>query len=144
MELIGSGEYGFGMVNFANADMVGHCGRIGPAITAVKAVDAAISRIVTALEACGGCALITADHGNADEMLVHTGHGDEPCTRHSINPVPCILYDPRYNGSYHLRQPQAGEDIQMTPGLSHLAATLFMMLGLNPPQDMNPPLIEAN
>lgn len=144
IELIESGKYGFGMVNFANADMVGHCGRIEPTITAVEAVDAAIGRIVTALEARGGCALITADHGNADEMLVHTGHGDEPCTRHSINPVPCILYDPRYDGSYHLRQPQAGENIQMTPGLSCLAATLFMMLGFNPPEDMNSSLIEAN
>ncbi len=147
--LIGSGDYGFGMINFANADMVGHCGRIGPAIAAVEAVDAAIGRIIDALEASGGCALITADHGNADEMLVHSSHGDEPCTRHSINPVPCILFDPRYDGTYHLRQPrigqiQGGYDIQTTPGLSHLAATLFVMLGLNPPEDMNPPLIEAN
>jgi len=141
LKLIGSGEYGFGMINFANADMVGHCGRIGPAITAVEAVDTAIGRIVDALKISGGCALITADHGNADEMLVHTNHGDEACTRHSINPVPCILYDPRYDGSYHLRLPQPGDDIQMTPGLSHLAATLFVMLGLNPPEDMNPPLI---
>jgi len=144
VELIGSGEYGFGMINFANADMVGHCGLIGPTITAVEAVDAAIGRIVDALEASGGCALITADHGNADEMLVHTSHGDEACTRHSINPVPCILFDPRYDGSYHLRQAQTGDDIHTTPGLSHLAATLFVMLGLNPPEDMSPSLIEAD
>ncbi len=147
--LIGSGEYGFGLINFANADMVGHCGRIGPAITAVEVVDTAIGRIVAALETSGGCALITADHGNADEMFVHTRHGDEICTRHSINPVPCILFDPRYDGSYHLRQhqtgqTQAGDDIHTTPGLSHLAATLFVMLGLNPPADLNSSLIEAN
>jgi len=141
VELIESGNYGFGLINFANADMVGHCGRIGPAAAAVEAVDTAIGRIVAALEGCGGCALITADHGNAEEMLVHTGHGDEACTRHSINPVPCILFDSRYDGSYHLRQPQPGDDIHTTPGLSHLAATLFVMLGLNPPEDMNPPLI---
>ena len=144
IDLIGSGEYGFGMINFANADMVGHCGRIGPAITAVEAVDTAVGRIVDALEASGGCALITADHGNADEMIVHTSHGDEACTRHSINPVPCILFDPRYDGSYHLRQARAGDDIHTTPGLSHLAATLFVMLGLNPPEDMNSSLIEVN
>jgi len=140
-DLIGSGEYGFGMINFANADMVGHCGRIEPAITAVEAVDTAIGRIIAALDASGGCALITADHGNADEMIVHTGHGDEACTRHSINPVPCILFDSRYDGSYHLRQPQPEEDIDMTPGLSHLAATLFMMLGMDSPEDMNPSLV---
>jgi len=144
VDLIDSGEYGFGLINFANADMVGHCGRIEPAIAAVEAVDTAIGRIVAALEATGGCALITADHGNAEEMVVHTGHGDEPCTRHSINPVPCILFDPQYDGSYHLRQTQAGEDIDMIPGLSHLAATLFVMLGLNSPEDMNPSLIEVN
>ncbi|GMQ99767.1 MAG: 2,3-bisphosphoglycerate-independent phosphoglycerate mutase [Zetaproteobacteria bacterium] len=144
VELIGSGEYGFGLINFANVDMVGHCGRIEPAIAAVEVVDTAIGRIVAALEACGGSALITADHGNAEEMLVHTSHGDEPCTRHSINPVPCILFDPRYDGSYHLRQPQQEEDIGMTPGLSHLAATLFMMLGMDSPEDMNPPLIVLN
>jgi len=142
--LIGTGEYGFGLINFANADMVGHCGRIAPAITAIEAVDTAIGRIVAALEAAGGCALITADHGNAEEMLVHTSHGDEACTRHSINPVPCILFDPRYDGTYHLRQARAGEDVSTTPGLSHLAATLFVMLGMDAPADMNAPLIVAN
>ncbi|MDQ6959914.1 MAG: 2,3-bisphosphoglycerate-independent phosphoglycerate mutase, partial [Mariprofundaceae bacterium] len=143
VELISSGEYGFGLINFANADMVGHCGKIGPAIRAVEVVDTAIGRICQALEASGGCALITADHGNAEEMIVHTNHGDEPCTRHSINPVPCILFDPRFGGEYRLRQPQAGEDMRMTPGLSHLAATLFVMLGLDPPEDMNAPLVVA-
>jgi len=142
--LIKSGEYGFGLINFANADMVGHCGRIAPVIAAVEAVDTAVGRIVAALEAVGGCALITADHGNAEEMLVHTRQGDEPCTKHSLNPVPCILFQPQYDGSYHLRQPHDGDDIQVTPGLSHLAATLFMMLGLNPPEDMNPSLLEEN
>lgn len=143
IELIESGEYGFGLINFANADMVGHCGRIEPTVDAVEAVDAAIGRIVAALEACGGCALITADHGNAEEMLVHTDHGDEPCTRHSINPVPCIFYDPLYDGSYRLRQPEEGEDdVSMIPGLSHLASTLFIMLGQDAPVDMNAPLVE--
>jgi len=142
VELIGSGAYGFGLINFANADMVGHCGRIEPTIAAVEAVDAAVGRIVAALEASCGSALITADHGNAEEMLVHTSHGDEACTRHSINPVPCILFDSGYDGTYHLRQAHAGEDVHMMPGLSHLAATLFVMLGLNPPEDMSPPLIE--
>ncbi len=142
--LIASGEYGFGMINFANADMVGHCGLIGPTVAAVEVVDIAIRRIIGALEASGGCALITADHGNADEMLVHTSHGDETCTRHSINPVPCILFDSRYDGSYHLRQVQAEDDVHTTPGLSHLAATLFVMLGLTPPEDMSPSLIEPD
>ncbi len=143
VELIESGEYGFGLINFANADMVGHCGRMDAAIRAVEAVDAAVGRIVAAVEAAGGAALITADHGNAEEMMVHTDHGDEPCTRHSTNPVPCILFDAAWRGGYHLRQPRPDDDVQHTPGLSHLAATLFVMLGMPPPADMNPPLIET-
>ena len=144
VELIESGEYGFGLINFANADMVGHCGRLDAAVRAVEAVDAAIGRIVAALERAGGTALITADHGNAEEMLVHTDHGDEPCTRHSTNPAPCILFDAEWDGGYHLRQPGPDDDVQRTPGLSHLAATLFVMLGMAPPADMNPPLIQTD
>jgi len=138
VELIASGEYGFGLINFANADMVGHCGRVDAAIQAVEAVDTAVGRIVAALENVGGYALITADHGNAEEMLVTTKDGgSEPCTKHSTNPVPCILFDPAYDGSYALRQPEDGGD----PGLSNLAATLFEMMGQSVPDDLDASLI---
>jgi 2,3-bisphosphoglycerate-independent phosphoglycerate mutase len=141
--LIESGEYGFGLINFANADMVGHCGEMESAIAAVEAVDAAVGQIVKALEEAGGCALITADHGNAEEMTVATGDGGlEPSTKHSINPVPCILFDPAYDGSYRLRQAVDTDDVQTTPGLSHLAATLFEVMGEAVPEDINPSLIE--
>lgn len=142
VELIESGRYGFGLINFANADMVGHCGRMEPAIRAVETVDAAIGRITGALAKTGGSAIITADHGNVEEMRVATAHGDEPSTKHSLDPVPCILFDPRFDGSYTLRQPQGGGDIHVEPGLSNLAATLFIMLGMAPPADINPSLIE--
>jgi len=123
VELIESGEYGFGLINIANADMVGHCGTMEPVIAAIEAVDAAVGKIVAALEKAGGCALITADHGNAEEMTVTTGSGElEPSTKHSTNPDPCILFDPAYDGSYRLRQPTDADDVQTTPGLSHLAA----------------------
>jgi len=125
IKMVQSGEYGFGLINFANADMVGHCGRIGPAIAAVEAVDAAVGRIMEAVEAVGGAALITADHGNAEEMLVGSS---EACTRHSINPVPCILFDPN-DGSHRLRQ-QGDDGVQL--GLSNLAATLCTMMGIEP------------
>jgi 2,3-bisphosphoglycerate-independent phosphoglycerate mutase len=145
VELIESGEYGFGLINFANADMVGHCGEMESAIAAVEAVDTAVGQIVTALEKAGGCALITADHGNAEEMTVATGDGEfEPSTKHSIHPVPCILFDPAFDGSYRLRQAADTDDMQTTPGLSHLAATLFEMMGEEVPEDINPSLIEAN
>lgn len=140
--LVISGEYGFGLINFANADMVGHCGKLEPAIRAVEAVDAAVGRICSTLEEAGGSALVTADHGNAEEMRVKTRTGDEPSTRHSINPVPCILFDPGFDGSYALR-PFRGVGLppEETPGLSNVAATLFQMLGEEVPEDLNPSLI---
>lgn len=137
VELIESGEYGFGLINLANADMVGHCGKIAPAITAIETVDAAVGRIVDALKAAGGYALITADHGNAEEMLVTGKDGStEPCTKHSTNPVPCMLFDPAYDGSYSLSQPEHGD-----PGLANLAATLFEMMGHAVPDDLDASLI---
>jgi len=137
IDLIERGEYGFGLINFANADMVGHCGKIAPAITAIEAVDTAVGRIVAALEKVGGYALITADHGNAEEMLVISKDGSsEACTKHSTNPVPCILFDPAYDGSYTLRQAEDGE-----PGLSNLAATLFEIMGYAAPDDLDASLI---
>jgi len=143
--LIESGDYGFGLINFANADMVGHCGKIEPAIAAIEAVDTAVGRITAALEKVGGLALISADHGNAEEMLVATGKGtQESSTKHSTNPVPCILFDPHYDGGYHLRQPVGNDVPGEEPGLAHIAATLFQMLGTEPPEDICPSLIEAD
>lgn len=141
VELIESGDYGFGLINFANADMVGHCGHIEPAVKAIEAVDAAIGKIVAALEKAGGSALITADHGNAEEMQVATASGHEPSTKHSINPVPCILFDPSYDGSYSLQQPSDNDDVNTRPGLSHIAATLFEMMGKDVPDGLNRSLI---
>ncbi|ATX81203.1 phosphoglycerate mutase [Mariprofundus ferrinatatus] len=145
VELIESDQYGFGLINFANADMVGHCGMMAPAIKAIETVDAAVGRIVDALEKAGGKALITADHGNAEEMLVFAKDGaQEASTKHSINPVPCILFDPTYDGSYNLRQPDDEQTIETKPGLAHLAATLFEMMGQQVPDDIYPSLIVRN
>ena len=143
VELVASGEYGFGLINLANADMVGHCGRMEPAIAAIESVDAAVGRIIDALQAAGGAALITADHGNAEEMLVYNSAGEpEACTKHSLNPVPCILFDADYDGSYTLRQPDGDDSPQHRPGLAHLAATLFDAMDLPVPDDLYPSLIQ--
>jgi 2,3-bisphosphoglycerate-independent phosphoglycerate mutase len=82
------GDYGFGIINFANPDMVGHTGSIPAAIKAIEAVDAQLKRVVEAVHAKGGALLITADHGNADHMLEPDG---SPNTQHSLNPVPVIV-----------------------------------------------------
>ncbi len=134
VELIETGEYGFGLINFANADMVGHCGKLDPAIKAVEAVDRAVGQIVEALEKQGGNAIITADHGNAEEMVTHTNHGDEPCTKHSVNPVPCILF--KSGGKFELSA-AANKDA----GLANLAATVCDMMDIEVPKGLEQSLL---
>jgi 2,3-bisphosphoglycerate-independent phosphoglycerate mutase len=84
----GEDDFAFGIINFANADMVGHTGVIEAAVTAVETVDECLGRVVAAVRDSGGALLITADHGNADEMLEEDG---SPDTAHSLNPVPVIV-----------------------------------------------------
>jgi len=82
------GEYRFGIVNFANPDMVGHTGIIPAAVKAVEAVDACLGDVVAAVQRSGGACIVTADHGNCDNMLEPDG---SPNTAHSLNPVPLIV-----------------------------------------------------
>src|SRR2546421_5867733 len=87
-EEIGKG-YRFAIVNFANPDMVGHTGVIPAVVEAVESVDSCLGEVVDAVERAGGVALITADHGNAEEML--EPDGKSPHTAHTTNPVPLIV-----------------------------------------------------
>ncbi len=82
------GDYRFGIINFANPDMVGHTGDIPAAVRAVEAVDACLAEVVAAVHGAGGACMVTADHGNADNMLEPDG---SPNTAHSTNPVPFIV-----------------------------------------------------
>jgi 2,3-bisphosphoglycerate-independent phosphoglycerate mutase len=82
------GDYGFAIINFANPDMVGHTGVIPAAVAAIEAVDAQLGRLVAAVHEKGGACIVTADHGNADNMLEPDG---SPNTAHSLNPVPLIV-----------------------------------------------------
>jgi 2,3-bisphosphoglycerate-independent phosphoglycerate mutase len=81
----------FGIINFANADMVGHTGVIPAAVAAIETVDACLGEVVAAVHASGGACIVTADHGNADHMLEADG---SPNTAHSLNPVPLIVTVP--------------------------------------------------
>jgi 2,3-bisphosphoglycerate-independent phosphoglycerate mutase len=140
--LIESGRFDFGLINFANADMVGHTGDLAATEVAATTVDIALGRILAAVERTGGSALIIADHGNADEMLILNKRGEEEIsTKHSINPVPCILFDPRPGRPYALRQQDGDDSPGHAPGLSHIAATLFLMLGRPVPDGLNAPLL---
>jgi 2,3-bisphosphoglycerate-independent phosphoglycerate mutase len=112
------------IVNFANADMVGHSGKIEPTVTAVETVDACLGRIYTAARQSGGAIIVTADHGNA-EMLIDPDTGG-PHTSHTTNPVPFIVVSEKANG-FKLR----GEG-----SLQDISPTVLGMLGLPQPKEM--------
>lgn len=131
IKLIECGDYGFGLINYPNADMVGHCGKLEPTVAAIEAVDVALGRLIDAVEAAGWSAVITADHGNGEEMQIADKDGkNEASTRHSLNPVPCVVFDPPRHQHYKLRQPDASLSVQDMPGLSHLAATILQLMAL--------------
>ncbi len=134
VELIASGEYGFGLINFANADMVGHCGMMAPAIAAVEAVDTALGQIIEALEKVGGNAIVTADHGNAEEMITYKKNHQEACTKHSINPVPCVLFGAETEFTLN-------DSVAAGAGLANLAATVCDMLAIDTPEGLEPSLL---
>jgi 2,3-bisphosphoglycerate-independent phosphoglycerate mutase len=111
----------FGIINFANADMVGHTGVIAAAVAAIETVDECLGRVLAAVHESGGVCLVTADHGNADHMLEPDG---SPNTAHSLNPVPLILTSP----AVALRQ-DGGI-------LADVAPTLLQALGVAQPAAM--------
>jgi 2,3-bisphosphoglycerate-independent phosphoglycerate mutase len=113
-------DYAFAIINYANADMVGHTGSIPAAIEAVETVDECLGRLVEAVHAKGGACLITADHGNADNMLEPDG---SPNTAHSLNPVPVIVT-------------AEGARLDGEGILADVAPTLLAMLGIEQPAEM--------
>jgi 2,3-bisphosphoglycerate-independent phosphoglycerate mutase len=117
---IGRG-YSFGIVNFANPDMVGHTGIIPAVVRAVETVDACLGEAVEVVERAGGVTLVTADHGNAEQML--EPDGVSPHTAHTTNPVPLILT-------------AAGVELHDGGGLSDLMPTALSLLGIEPPAEM--------
>jgi 2,3-bisphosphoglycerate-independent phosphoglycerate mutase len=119
---IKSGKYDVIILNFANMDMVGHTGVFEAAVKAVEAVDNCVGRITEALRIAGGVALITADHGNAEQM--ENPHTGEPHTAHTSNPVKCV-----YMGNNEVKALDNGK-------LSDLAPTIFDLLGIPKPIDM--------
>ena len=110
----------FGIINFANADMVGHTGVIEAAVRAVETVDRCLGDVVQAVLETGGACLITADHGNADHMLEPDG---SPNTAHSLNPVPVIVTVP-------------GLTLRQGGVLADVAPTLLEMMGIEQPAEM--------
>ena len=114
-------DFRFAIINFANPDMVGHTGVIPAAVEAVETVDACLRRIVETVHATGGACIVTADHGNADNMLEPDG---SPNTAHSLNPVPFVV---------------TVEGARLDPGggiLADVAPTALELLGIDQPAEM--------
>jgi 2,3-bisphosphoglycerate-independent phosphoglycerate mutase len=111
---------GFGIINFANPDMVGHTGVIEAAVRAVETVDRCLGQVVTAVHESGGACVITADHGNSDHMLEDDG---SPNTAHSLNPVPFIVT-------------VDGVALREEGILADVAPTALQILGIDQPEAM--------
>ncbi len=127
-EAIDTGRYQFVLVNFANADMVGHTGVMEAAVKAVETVDAGVGAVVDATVRQGGVALITADHGNAEQMIDYDTGG--PYTAHTVsNPVPFILVSGQH-------QPLEDVHLRQNGVLADVAPTVLQLLGIPRPDDM--------
>ena len=137
IECLESGKYRYLRVNFPNGDMVGHTGNFVATQCSMEALDLQLARILPVIERLHGIAIITADHGNADEMYELDKKSGAPKkdadghmkskTSHTLNPVPCIIYDPHTANDYQVLTDR--KDF----GLSNLAATTVKLLGYEPP-----------
>ena len=146
IEVAEEGKFRFMRVNFPNGDMVGHTGNYLATIVSVEALDLALARILEAIDKVGGVAIITADHGNADEMYEldkKTGlpkadkEGNfKAKTSHTLNPVPCIIYDNTGADNYTVKK-------DGSYGLSNVAATLVNLMGFEAPDFWDESIIEV-
>ncbi len=135
IDLLKTGKYRFGRLNFANGDMVGHTGNMEAAIIAVETVDKCVGELLEVINELKGIALVTADHGNSDEMYTLDKHGNKkPKTSHTLNPVPFAIVDSGYKGEYGMAKLEKR-------GLSNVAATILNLLGFEKVQDYDPSLI---
>lgn len=121
VEAIEGGKYDAIIVNYANSDMVGHTGKLDAAIQAVETLDHCLGRVLKSLHLAGGEMLVTADHGNSEQMEDHAHH--QPHTAHTINPVPLVY---------------VGRDAELEDGgaLCDISPTLLRIMGLEQPSEM--------
>jgi len=131
VEAMASGKYDFLRCNFPNGDMVGHTGVMSAVVTAMEAVDAGVGRILEAADRYGYTVLITADHGNADQMTETKKGKTSIRTAHSLNPVPFIIYDP--DTKYEIKEGAFG--------LANVAPTVVKMMGIDAPACWEPSMV---
>ena len=148
IECLESGKYRYLRVNFPNGDMVGHTGSLAATRCSMEALDLQLGRILPVLDRLGGAALITADHGNADEMYEIDKKTGEPKkdkngkykakTSHTLNKVPCIIYDNTEAKNHYEMKPDEGKF-----GLSDVAATMVNLMGYEAPPMWDESLIKV-
>lgn len=140
---VGSGKWDFIKLNFPNGDMVGHTGNFQAVVCSMEGLDLQIGRIYKAVMEAGGVMVITADHGNADDMFEHGKDGSvqykengdpKSKTSHSLNPVPCIICDSSYEGEYET-------ELKSGLGISSIAATCMNLLDFEAPALYDPSII---
>jgi 2,3-bisphosphoglycerate-independent phosphoglycerate mutase len=135
IDLLRTGDYRFGRLNFPSGDMVGHTGNLDATIEAMTVIDECMARLIAVIEELDGVLVYTADHGNADIMYTESDGVRSPKTSHTLSPVPFAIFDPNYDGEYHMAPLAA-------PGLANVAATLLDLLGFEAPDDYLPSVIE--
>ena len=144
LDSISNGKHKFIRANFPNGDMVGHTGDLLAVEISVETVDLCLARLIEAVKAANGIMIVTADHGNADEMyevdksgnLKLDGEGNPKSkTSHTLNPVPCYIWDASGENKISLNEIE-------NAGISSLAATTIRCLGFEPPADYDPPLVQ--
>nr|MBA3452180.1 2,3-bisphosphoglycerate-independent phosphoglycerate mutase [Deltaproteobacteria bacterium] len=141
-----TGRHQFARVNYANGDMVGHTGAFDATVLAVQTVDLQLARLAKAVEELKGILVVTADHGNADEMFQRDKHGrvqrdkvtGQPVvkTSHSLNAVPFLIDDSMRGDRYDIDPDRA-----RTGGIANVTATCIELLGFVPPDDLEPSLL---
>ncbi len=139
-----SGKHRFARVNYANGDMVGHTGSFDATRVAVEVVDLQLARLVAAVRKLEGVLIVTADHGNADEMYQHDKSGTvardkvsgAPIakTSHTLNPVPFMIFDPKQKDRYLIEESSKA-------GIANVASTCLELMGFEPPEDFQPSLV---
>ena len=146
IEALESGAYDYYRVNFPNGDMVGHTGSLAATRCSMEALDLQLGRILTVVDRLGGVALITADHGNADEMFEMDKKGQPKVdkngkmkakTSHTLNKVPCIIYDNTDAKDHYTVKADEGNF-----GLSNVAATMVNLMGYEAPAKWDESIIE--
>jgi len=143
IDAVKSGAYDFIRLNYPNGDMVGHTGIYPAVVCAMEALDLCLGRLIKAVKEAGAVLVVSADHGNSDDMyqrnkkkelVVKEDGTPEAKTSHSLNPVPCMVFDPEGSGEYK-------HALREGMGISSLAATCIELLGFEPPEGYDPSVL---